>query len=361
MLELSEQQNDRAASLHRKSIVITTHSDVTSCDVAERMSRGEKHVLVTRHLPVWKEGGVTATVETVGGTTLHQTFPLRELLSAASNPTKRTLKLIDYVTQDLGESQGEVSLVTSAAEIVKAKDDGRVCIIFAFEGAEPIDDDLGLLRIFYRLGVRCIEIAWIYRNRLLDGVWEPMNSGLTHLGIEVVEEMNRLGMLIDVSHSTEAGFWDILKHSRDPVIATHCNARAKFEHPRNLTDDQLKALAEKGGVVGLNMNFAYPGWLKEPTLDSLLDQVDYMVDVAGIDHVGLGLDLNSNPWPLEMYRKIWEGTTFSFPFAYPKDLDSPAKLGNITKGLVARGYSDSEIQKVLGTNFLKVFEKIFRH
>jgi membrane dipeptidase len=357
MLKLSEQQEDRAISLHKKAVVITTHSDVTSCDVAEQRSRGEKQVLLSRHLPVWKEGGVTATIETVGGTTLHQTFPLRELITAASNPTKRTLKIIDYVTQDLEESRGEISLATSAEEISAAKKEGRVCLIFGFEGADPIDDDLGLLRIFYRLGVRCIEIAWIYRNRMLDGVWEPTNSGLTHLGIEAVEEMNRLGILVDVSHSTEAGFWDMLKYSRDPVVATHCNARAKLDHARNLTDEQIKALSEKDGVIGLNMNFASP---KEPSMELLLDQLEYLIEVGGVDHIGLGLDLNSTPWPIEAYREIWRGTTFMFPFSYPKELDTPAKLPNITRELVARGYSDSEIEKVLGTNMLRLFKRVFR-
>jgi membrane dipeptidase len=255
-------------------------------------------------------------------------------------------------------SKGAVSLATSAEEISKAKREGKVCVVFGFEGAEPIDDDLALLRVFYRLGVRCIQIPWIYRNRMLDGVWEPTNSGLTSLGIEAVTEMNRLGILIDVSHSTETGFCDILKYSREPVIATHCNARAKFEHPRNLTDEQIKALAEKDAVIGLNMNFASDE--NEPSFDALLDQLEYLVEVGGIDHVGLGLDLNANPFPIEVYRRIWEGTTFNFPFLYPPELDSPAKLPNITRELIARGYSDSEIEKILGTNLLRLFHRIFR-
>jgi membrane dipeptidase len=203
-----------------------------------------------------------------------------------------------------------------------------------------------------------ITLAWIHRNLTSDSVFEVSNAGLSEFGVEVVKEMNRLGMVVDVSHLSSQGFQDVIETSADPVIASHSNARSVCDHPRNLTDDQIKALAEKEGVIGLNL--WYPTKERPVTADHLLNNVDKMVDLVGAKHVGIGLDLNEN-YPNEIYRKVWAGTIFSFDFGdtFPRGLESMSKLPTITKGLVERGYSDEEILNILGQNFLRLFRRVF--
>ncbi|MFY9416452.1 MAG: membrane dipeptidase, partial [bacterium] len=161
--------------------------------------------------------------------------------------------------------------------------------------------------------------------------------GLTSLGLETVAAMNRLGMVVDVSHLSPAGFWDVLEHSRHPVIASHSNARGLHDHPRNLDDEQIKALAARGGVIGINFapQFLGPG----ARLETVLDHIDYIARLAGCDCIGLGSD--------------YDGIA-----ATPGGLEDVSRLPNITRGLVARGYSDSDILKILGGNFARVFSQV---
>ena len=163
-------------------------------------------------------------------------------------------------------------------------------------------------------------------------------GGLTNFGKEVVREMNRLGMLIDVSHLNEAGFWDVLSLSTKPLVASHSCCRSLCNHPRNLTNSQLKALQENGGVIGINF---YPNFLGsgELTIENVIEHIEYAAEIAGIDHVGLGSDFDGID-------------------TVPKGLENAAKLPTLTELLLKRGWKDSELIKVLGGNFIRVLDQV---
>jgi membrane dipeptidase len=182
-----------------------------------------------------------------------------------------------------------------------------------------------------------------------DGSGADSGSHLSEFGKEVVEEMNRLGMIVDISHLNETGFWDVMELSEDPVLATHSNCKALCGHHRNLTDDQIKALAERGGVMNLSfcagfikdgIGFGTPETLKKVSIEDWLDHLDHAVGLVGTDHVGLGSDLDGG---------------CGFP-----GLDDVTKFPDLTRGMVSRGYSDADIEKILGTNDLRVFKKVLR-
>lgn len=241
-------------------------------------------------------------------------------------------------------------------EIV-ANDGKRLSFMIGFEGGETLVNDLRLLKVYHTIGLRRMTLTWNNRNMIADGVtWQRSKRGLTDFGADVVKECNNLGILVDVSHITDQGLWDTLEASEEPVIASHSNCRALCSHKRNLTDEMIKALAEKGGVMGVNY---VPFFLKDidfaklrggdeeekkkvesVTVETVVDHIDHMVEVIGnADHIGLGSDFDGVPM-------------------IAKGLDDASKLPNLTKTLVARGYSDKEIKGILGGNFLRIIKKI---
>lgn len=251
---------------------------------------------------------------------------------------KRALQIIDVFYEEIDKSS-DLSLVTSYADIMKTIEEGKIGALLAIEGGEALADDLGVLRILYRLGVRSLGLTWNQRNSIADGVGERISGGgLTTFGREVVKEMNKLGMLIDVSHLAETGFWDVLTETSQPIIASHSNAYGVCQHPRNLTDSQILALAENGGVMG--MNFA-PDFIsnQHPSLAKLLDHIDYIANLAGIDVIGLGSDFDGID-------------------STPEGLEDVTKLPCLTEGLLKRGYSEEDVKKILGQNFLRVIKEV---
>jgi membrane dipeptidase len=190
-------------------------------------------------------------------------------------------------------------------------------------------------------------------------------GGLTNFGISVVKEANRLGMIVDVAHLTEPGFWDVIETSQDPIIDSHSNARAVCNHPRNLTDEQVKAIAKKGGVIGLTTNAAMTSnEIDKPTVDDLMKHLDYIGGLVGIDHVGLGPDhlefeLEINLWaPAPGWLEgVFYGTKDTY---YIQNLNKITEFPLFTEVLVKRGYSDEDIKKVLGGNWLRIYRQVLR-
>jgi membrane dipeptidase len=228
--------------------------------------------------------------------------------------------------------------------------------VLSFEGVDALQNDIHLLRIFYELGVRGVGLTWSRRNHVADGaffkpVTEGQKGGLTRFGVEVIEAAEALGMFIDVSHLNDEGFWDVMKFAKKPVIASHSNCRALVGSMRNLTDQQIEALAEKDGVIGMNAASAFVGNDSETrtrlSAKDLLDHVDHIVNIAGVRHVGLGLDLCDS---FEDYLTLGHSLeTYDV-------VNGHGNLHEITSGLIQRGYSDDEILLILGGNFLRVFE-----
>jgi membrane dipeptidase len=321
-----------ARRLHEQAIIIDTHCDTLLALVSGRRRLDERSDQGHIDIPRLRAGGVTCQVFAI----------YIEPQYKPDRGAKRTLQVLDAFYREL-VTPGLVVLATTAEDIRAAKRAGQVAALLSIEGGEAIEGDLGVLRMFYRLGVRAMGLTWNQRNDLADGVGEPDGKGgLSRLGVSVVQEMNRLGMLVDVSHLNQACFWSVVEHTRSPIIASHSNAHALCPHRRNLTDAQLRAVGRLGGVVGV---VYAPSFVEESGLASLgrlVDHIDHIAGVAGIDHVGLGSDFDGYGVP---------------PGATPVMRD-PTELPLLTAELLRRGYTEEQVLKVLGGNFLRVIAEV---
>ena len=254
--------------------------------------------------------------------------------------------------------------VLATADIHRAKEEGKAGIILGFQNATPIDDNADLLRVYHRLGVRIIQLTYMTRNLLGDGCLEISGCGLSSFGEDVVREMNRLGILVDCSHVGLRTTLDACAVTSKPIALTHANPKAVHDHPRNKEDEELKAVAATGGVIGVN---AFPSFVGagSPTIEDVLNHLDYMVDIVGIDHVGVGADFIHGQ-PIEFFmtkkgdlgigRKFPPGVTPpSWPWVFPKGIESCTEFPNIALGMAQRGYSEDDITKVMGLNFMRLF------
>ena len=264
------------------------------------------------------------------------------------------------------ERSDSITLVETADDILEAKRSGRTGIILGWQNATPIENDLDRLGLFHRLGVRIVQVTYHERNLLGNGCYERRDDGLSHFGADAVAEMNRLGILVDLSHVGEKTTLDAIETSRKPVAFTHANARSYHDVVRNKTDEALRALADRGGVVGVTciVTFLRTGY--ESTVDDYAEAIDDMVGRVGIDHVGIGTDYTQDQ-PESFWRYIGsqQGTKYPSTFddgtaryqdrqLYPQGLEMPDKLPNLTDALVRRGRGSAEIEKILGGNWLRL-------
>jgi membrane dipeptidase len=349
--------------VHQNAIVVAAHTDIVASDSYDWRTQGETAVIEKRHLPLLRAGGVTVIGEHVGGDAPYGFIPPT---LPYSTPHHRAMRGIDFAYMEADESESLV-IVTSTEDIRQAKRDGKIAIVLCFEGASPLEGEISFLHNFYRLGLRCLGLSHNVRNELADGLLERSQGGLTHFGVEVVKECNNLGILVDVSHLCDKACWDVLELSSQPITASHSNARALHPHPRNLTDDQIKAISQSGGVIGVHTLNMLVGEVPKPTLDDVLKHIVHMVEVGGIDCVGIGPDMMEN-WQHEYFRLATEeAPTFtSIPtapmtYAYPKGISSMAELPNITIGLLKLGFNEEEIRKILGANFMRLFARVWRN
>jgi membrane dipeptidase len=368
----------RAAALHNDAIVIDTHIDVPQRLLDEDFDLAPRDLYGHIDLPRIKEGGLDAGFMSIWADMEHYSGPAA---------TKRALQLIDTVYGQVERHPDQLLLARTADDIRRAQREGKVALLLGMEGATPMDDDLHLLRDFYRLGIRYITLTHNRANNWIDSSTDkPVHNGLTDFGRQVVREMNRLGILVDISHVSDKAFFDTLAVTEAPVIASHSSCRALIDIPRNMSDEQLRALARNGGVVQIAFGcwFVTPGYeaayeqtkeerdrrkkeveerypsdprrlavekykidaeylpqMPRGTLDNILDHIDHAVQVAGIDHVGLGSD-------------------FDGVGCLPDDFDDVSFLPRLTEGLLARGYSVADVKKILGANTLRVMEEAGR-
>lgn len=256
----------------------------------------------------------------------------------------QTLRGTDHLKRLVAESHGEMELVRNYAQLVSCLERGVFGAILHYEGAEAIDPEFAVLRLAYELGLRSLGFTWSRTNIFAEGVGpENKGHGLTALGKLLVENCNRMGILIDVSHLNVPGFWDVLETSTKPIVASHSNALSVCDHERNLTDRQLKELAAKGGLAGINYAL---GFLvkdaKKPAdvpLSALVDHIDHIVEVAGIDHVALGSDFDGA--------------------GVPEALRDAAHDQAIIEELARRGYDDASIRKIARDNWLRVLQDVW--
>lgn len=347
-LKLSKTEEEKALELHQKAVI------VDGLTLVGRMPSDYGWV------KTMKNSGVTASNLTISGRggTFKYTYNFRS-----------TVETI-FKWYDLLERASEFvasSFATTTKDILKAKDAKTHVLILGFQQADPIEDDLYLLSILYRLGARIMQLTYNERNLIGDGCTERTDCGLSKFGLQVVEEMNRLGMVIDLSHCGHMTAMETIEHSKDPVSFNHVGMRSICDNVRNKTDEEMKTLAEKDGVVGV-IAWSPCTQVKKgirPTVVDYLTHIDYAVNLVGVDHVGIGLDLNYGVITME---DEWERFRRKYPnvcgpwTAYTRrveGLETISRLINITRGLVAKGYSDQEINKILGGNFLKLFKKVW--
>ena len=328
--------------LHRDSLVVDTHCDTLKCLLPvftrprdsmwgdrSKVGMGVRSSMGHVDVPRLLEGGVTCQVFAVSG----------ERSRTPSHSLRTALEMIDRFFRECDANREAMVPVTTHGEIVQAKRAGKAAAMLSIEGADVLEGSVDVLRVFHRLGVRMVGLVHSIRNELADGVADRRTGGgLSELGAQAVGELNRLGMFVDVSHLNDEGFWDVLELSRDPVIASHSNARAVCDHPRNMTDDMIRALAEKGGVMG--MNFA-PGFVhpSRATLGGVVDHIDHVVELVGPGHVGLGSDFDGIP-------------------STPVGLEDVTRIPAITEELVRRGYGEDDVRKILGGNHLRLIRAV---
>ncbi len=357
---VSQQKNDeaklreRAARLHREAIVVDTHNDVTSpitdqgFDLGPRDASGKTQT----DIPRMKEGGLDAEFFAIY---------VAAKYAKEGGAARRALDMIDGVYEQARRHPESLEMAFTSGDIRRSHKSGKIAALMGIEGGHAIEDSLPVLRQFYRLGVRYMTLTHTNTNNWADSAGginnpaEKRHGGLSDFGREVVREMNRLGMMVDISHVSDETFSDVIEVTRAPVIASHSSCRALTNVPRNLTDDMLRALAKNGGVVMINFynGFINTEYAKDgtatpakpastATMDMLIRHFEHAIKVAGIDHAGIGSDFDGI-----------DGLA-------PAGMEDVSKLPVIAYELLKRGYSENDVKKVLGENLLRVMAEVER-
>jgi membrane dipeptidase len=336
------------ADLTRRIGILDGHSDLV-LGLVKRRFDGVEGSLRDEWLPRLRAGGVNAIVCAV----------FIESVYLPEAALRRAVQLVDALLEEIALAADEIELARSAADVERITKAGKIAAILAFEGAEPLGQDLAALRLFHRLGLRILSFAWMRRTAFGDGTWEnDSRGGLTRLGRAAVREMNRLGIVVDVSHASDRTTWDILETSTRPVLATHSNARALTDHPRNLTDEMIRAIAGGGGVVGVVAVSSFVA-AEEATIPRWADHVDHLVNLVGFDHVGIGCDFFQELAEMGAWNEIaaWSPDPFpaSFDFVGMRTWED---LPGLTAELRRRGYDESALRKIFRQNVLRVLAEV---
>ncbi|MBA4495585.1 dipeptidase [Paenactinomyces guangxiensis] len=335
--------------IHRNAHVVDAHFDLLM-DVEVQRGYGRKKIIETNYLPEFLRGGVNTIVSSV--------FVDSNFVPEMS--LRKALNQISALYAEADESPEKIMICKKYDDIVTAKKEGKVGFILSLEGAEPLYNDLSLLRIFYELGVRIIGLVWSRRNYVGEGshfspVREGKRGGITDFGVQLIKEAEKMGIVIDVSHLNDEGFWDVMQFVDKPVIASHSNCRSIANTMRNLTDEQIQAIAAKDGVIGMNATSFFTADTDEKAdVEHLLDHVDHIAGLVGVKHIGLGLDLCEN------FMKYVSPENLAMIPRKPFDVvKGHSALPQLTEGLGRRGYSDGEIELILGKNFIRVFAEVW--
>lgn len=304
----------------------------------------------------WITGGVTVMAPTV----------------ASDHGITETMQNIGRWLRLIENNEDKLKLVTSVDDIYKAKKQNKLGILFHFQDTLPLESKIELLSAYRNLGVRVIQLCYNVKNFIGDGCEERTDSGLSDFGIQVIKEMNRLGILVDLTHAGYQTSLEAMQISEKPVIFSHSNVYNLCPSSRNIRDEQIKCLADKGGVIGV---VGYPAFVKNKpkvTLDDLIDHIDYIRDLVGIEHVGLGIDywegmdgIASIEEAHKLYNDLislgrWKKESYPEPpWTFPQGIETPEKFPNLTRALLRRGYSETEIELILGKNYLRVYNKVW--
>jgi membrane dipeptidase len=339
---------ERAIKLQRASFVVDTHNDITSPITDEGFDMGARDTSgkIQTDIPRMKEGGLNVEFFSIY---------VAAKYAKEGGSARRAMEMIDGVYEQVRRHPESLEMASTVADIRRIRRSGKIASLMGIEGGHAIEDSLSALRLFHRLGIRYMTLTHTNTNNWADsagGIGNPpekRHNGLSDFGKEVIHEMNRLGMMVDISHVGDETFQDVIETTEAPVIASHSSCRALTNVPRNLTDDMLRALAKNGGVIMINFyngfintDYAKPGdpvptkSAQTATLDMLMAHFEHAIKVAGIDHVGIGSDFDGVDGLL------------------PPGMEDVSKLPTITYELLKRGHSDADVNKVLGENLLRV-------
>ena len=366
----------RARKLHNHAIVLDTHVDTTQRLLFEKFDLATRDTKGHLDLPRMREGGLDGAFFSI------------YVPATVTGPeaVKRSLRLIDSVREQARQHPNDLVLSTTASEVRRAHKQGKIAVLMGMEGGHMIDDDLGVLRTYAGLGVRYLTLTHSRNTNWADSSTDvAKHNGLSDFGREVVRELNRLGVMVDISHVSDKTFYDALEVSKAPVIASHSSCRALCNVPRNMTDDMIRALARNGGVIQINyhigflsqdyadasraiadernarmaeveklyaadearklqgydrINKEFATRLPNVSWEKIIDHIDHVVKLVGPDHVGLGSD--------------FDGATM------PEGMEDCSKLPRITEALLKKGYSAKDVEKILGGNLLRVMEQVER-
>lgn len=250
------------------------------------------------------------------------------------------VRMLEFLVARLGKHSDRIGIARNRAEVERLSQEGKIAAVLAVEGGHALEGKLKHLRTFRDRGVRLVTLTWNFDNDLGGASASSAQQGLAPFGREVVREMDRLGLIIDVSHASEKTFWDVMETSAAPVIASHSCVYQLRQHHRNLKDEQITALAEGGGMIGINFYPEHLGPQRQPaSVLSVVDQIDHVVRIGGIECIGIGSDFDGIP------------TT-------PVGLRNSSQMPNLTCELLRRGYREHQIKRILGGNFLRVFRQI---
>ena len=368
----------RAKKLHFSSIVVDTHDDTTQRFLDGKFDLGPRNAAGSIDIPRMKEGGLGAIFFSIW------------MPSKITGPeaVDRALVQIDAIREQVRKHPADLMLATTAAEVREAHKQGKIAALMGVEGGHMINSSLPVLRTYAALGVRYMTLTHSGNDEWADSSTDkPVHNGLTEFGKDVVREMNRLGMMVDISHVSDKTFYDALEVSKAPLLASHSSCRAICDAPRNMTDQMMKDLAAKGGVIQINYHVGFlsqefrnaeksnpelekaiadevhnrcgesegcqliegdritreyveKGQLPRVSFEKIIEHIDHAVKVAGIEHVGLGSDFDGANMPYEM--------------------EDATKLPAVTEALLQKGYSEGDVRKILGENTLRLMADVQR-
>jgi len=326
---------DDPVKLHFDALLVDTHNDLVWQVYNKGADFNVRNSFTHSDIFKFKEGGLDLQVFAVW-------IPLNKVKSSYDFTMSQIDRLKNFQTQ----SNSEFEYAKTYDDIIRITGDKKICGLIGIEGGTAVESDIENVQRFFDAGVRYIGLTWNNSNLIAtsakDAVTGGKSGGLTEYGTEVIKKMNETGMMIDVSHLSEAAFWDVIEKSSDPVIASHSNCYSINPHYRNLTDEQIKAIAESNGYIGVNFydEFLVQGGKKYgASIDDIISHIDHIKNIAGVDYIGIGSDFDGG-------------------ISTPSDLNDATQYPELTKKLFEKGYTPEEIKKILGLNFLRVYKQV---
>lgn len=317
------------------------HSDIFT-DVTMRRLKGETNVFEKYHLKRLHKGGIGGTILVVWIDPPH-----------TDNPSWRMLEILGALSEEIEDMKDFAGVVYKYSDMVEIKNAGKMPFLIGMEGLSGLRGNVSIINMLYKLGIRHASLTWNEENEFATGVRGNPQRGVTQAGIKALKRLEELGIIVDVSHANEKTFWDVYENTQKPFIASHSNAWSLCNAQRNLKDEQIKAIKERGGIIGMN---SWPDFIDEanPTVEKLANHLDYIVNLIGIDHVGFGFD----------FCDFLQGdTTSSFQGGESTaaiGLEDASKVPVFIDILKNRGYKDEDIGKLTWGNFERIIKEIVK-